>query len=519
MISSPVRNRPGLLILLLAVISTIPLWLPAIPPLTDLLGHLGRYRVQLDLASNASLQRYYAFEWALIPNLGVDLLVQLLAPLFGLEHAVKSIVIGIVGLTVGGLLMLSYQAHGRIGAAALFALPLAYAFPFQFGFVNYCLSMALAVNALALWMRLSALRRLALRAWIFMPISFVIWLSHISGWGAFGLFVFAAEIIRRRDDHIAGSKPTSWPHAIGASILSCAPLALPLIIMAVTDRVGSGGSTAHWFNWQIKYQWFAMALSEHWQPFDIISVTILLFLIAATAILSDLRFNRSLGLAALLLFAAFIVTPRILIGSAYADMRLAPFVLAIAVLAIDTQPAKTPMLRRWLLLAGFVFFIARTGATTQNFHYQSLAIQGELGALNHIPDGARLASFVTYECRARWRLERRTHLPSIALARKHVFTNDQFIMAGAQLIQVTYKGGFPFDRDPTQLVKPPKCSRPDLLTLEDSLKRLPRDGFDFVWLIGTPKGATVDRNGLRLVWQRGESALYQIMHDSPNSGE
>ena len=49
MFSDFVRDRPGLVILLLALLSTVPLLIPSLPPLTDLLGHIGRYRVQLDL--------------------------------------------------------------------------------------------------------------------------------------------------------------------------------------------------------------------------------------------------------------------------------------------------------------------------------------------------------------------------------------------------------------------------------------------------------------------------------------
>ena len=52
----------------------------------------GRYRVQLDLLTSPDLQQYYGFDWQLIGNLGIDLLVVVLEPLFGLEASVKLIV-------------------------------------------------------------------------------------------------------------------------------------------------------------------------------------------------------------------------------------------------------------------------------------------------------------------------------------------------------------------------------------------------------------------------------------------
>ena len=115
-------------VLALVLLSMLPLLWPDVPPLLDLPGHMGRYRVQLDLATSPDLQQYYGFHWAMIGNLGVDLLIEPLAPLIGLEAAVKLIVLLIPALTVGGLLWVAYEVHGRVPPTALFALPLRSAF-------------------------------------------------------------------------------------------------------------------------------------------------------------------------------------------------------------------------------------------------------------------------------------------------------------------------------------------------------------------------------------------------------
>src|SRR3546814_576470 len=125
-----------------------------VPPLVDLPGHMARYRVQLDYGDHPWLRDWYAFHWQLIGNLGVDLLVEPLGRLFGIELAVKLIVMTIPALTVSGLLWIAREVHGRVPATALFALPIAYSYPFHFGFANFALSMALALNAYAFWLRL-----------------------------------------------------------------------------------------------------------------------------------------------------------------------------------------------------------------------------------------------------------------------------------------------------------------------------------------------------------------------------
>ena len=162
-------RRPGWIIFVSMIVAAIPLYWPALPPLTDLMGHIGRYSVQLTLANDPLLQRYYSFQWAMIPNLGVDLLIGPVAGGVGLEMGVKLIIIGIIMATVAGFLILGRAAHGRIPVAALFALPLAYGFPFHFGFVNFCLSMAMAFLMFACWMRLGQTKRIGFRAIVFLP--------------------------------------------------------------------------------------------------------------------------------------------------------------------------------------------------------------------------------------------------------------------------------------------------------------------------------------------------------------
>ena len=148
----------------LILLAAVPLLYPAIPPLVDLPGHMGRYRIELDLGRSLELQRYYGFQWELIGNLGVDLLVYPLAKLFGLEVAVKMIAMSIPPMTVAGLLWVAREVHNRLPPTALFALPFALGHPFLFGFVNFTLSIALALLAFGLWLRLAKLGRLRLRA-------------------------------------------------------------------------------------------------------------------------------------------------------------------------------------------------------------------------------------------------------------------------------------------------------------------------------------------------------------------
>jgi hypothetical protein len=289
---------------------------------------------------------------------------------------------------------------------------------------------------------------------------------------------------------------------------------LPLLITIIVRANGADGGTGVWFNWTIKYQWLVMVLSDRWQAFDLASLFLLLIIIASAAILRSLRFNTTLGLAALLLLAAFVITPRIFIGSAYADMRLIPYAIAMALLAIEAKP-EFALLRHSLIIAGLGFFLMRTAATTESFRQYNTLLEREATAINVIPVGARVASLINRVCCNDWMLDRRSHLASLALARKRIFTNDQFIMTGAQLLQIRYAKARPFDRDPSQLIKRNDSDRTDWRNFSEAMAAVPRSAFDYIWVVGKAEDGGVNYSGLTPVWRQGRSVVYRI--DRPDT--
>jgi hypothetical protein len=486
----------------LVLLSAVPLLWPDLPPLVDLPGHLGRYRVQLDLAGSPELQRFYTFDWAIIGNLGVDLIVQLLAPLIGLETTVKLVVITIPALTAAGLLWVAREVHGRVPPTALFALPFAYNYPFLFGFINFALSMALALLAFALWLRLGRQEKWVLRAVIFVPLSCALWIVHAFGWGTLGVMVFSAELVRQFDRRgnilVAG-----WRTG-----LHCLALAPPVALMLLW-RSNGGGQTFDWFNWNAKFDWLQMVLRDRWELFDQLSLLLVIALLVAVTISKRLAFSRNLAASALFLFLVFLLLPRVVFGSAYADMRLAPYIFAVALVAIRV-PEGHLRLSRMLALGGLTFFGVRTAATIASMVLYDARYDRELAALDQVPEGARMVSFVGRPCIEPWGMSRLHHLPAMAIVRRSAFANDQWTMAGAQLLGVNYPAGGRFVRDPSQIVSQRPCGGEYWLTMDQSLARFPRHAFDYVWMIDPPLHDPALTRGLTPVWQEGTSVLYRV---------
>jgi hypothetical protein len=507
-------EKPGLL-LAITLLAALPLLWPTTPPLVDVPGHIGRYRVELDLAVSPTLQKYFDFKWALVGNLGVDLLIVPLRAIFGLETGVKIAVILIPVLTTLGLLLTAREVHGRIPASAYFAVPFVYGYPFNFGFINFSLSMAFALLAFALWLRVRAKSRLT-RALIFVPVSCLIWLTHAFGWGALGLLVWSAELIREHD------LGRTWFASAGGAMVEAILLAFPIVLMIAWRSAGAAGATYGYLGIESKIFSIAAAMRDRWLLWDTFGVTVAVVLIGAAKFDRQLEFSRRLMIPAATLFAAFILMPTQVFGSAYADMRLAPYMLMLGVLSVRFQNPKLSSGAGLLASLGLLFVVARLLGNTISFALGDHEIQSDLAALSYVPKGAAVLSIIGNDCNEDWRMPIHSHLGSFVITRRDGFSNDQWQLPGAQLLRVHYPAARDFAADPSETVFTRECLTKTAKVLEpgqrlgrsldQALNEFPRGAFDYVWLIKPVDWDDHVPPGLTKVWSNSESSLYRVAH-------
>ena len=459
-------------VLALVLISATPLLYPAVPPLVDLFGHMGRYRVELDLANSPSLQQFYEFRWAMIGNLGVDLLIVPLSKLFGLELAVKLIVLVIPPMTVAGFLWVAREVHHRLPPTAFFALPFAYSYPFLFGFVNFTLAMALALLAFGFWLRLARLGRERLRAFLFVPISIIVFFTHAFGWGMLGLFCFSAEAVRLHDRGLA------WFKAGLLAAGHASVMLLPLGFMLFWRSGTSAQLTSGWFNWERKWDWIYSALRDRYQRFDIATLAIIGCVFLLAFFHRRLELSRNLVFSAFVLMIAFALLPWTIFGSAYADMRIVPYMMAIMVLAIRFKGERDRQFANGLAITGLGLFALRLAGTALSLGTAADAQAAKLAALDHVPVGARMVTLTGQPCLWPWALPRDTHLGAMAIVRRHAFSNDQWTVEGANLLRVKYRAAGRFMADPSQIVLPSTCSVEGLLSADQALVAVRNYPFD-----------------------------------------
>ena len=498
------ETRWAIIAAVLAV--AVPLLWPTIPPLLDLPSHMASYHVSVNLAHSPDLQRYFAFHWQLIGNLGVDLLVVPLVPLLGVEGATKLVVLLIPTLTALGFLLIAREAHGRVPPTAFAALPLAYNYPLMFGFVNYCLAVAIAMLGLALWLRWPATRRGAARAAVFAAIALACWLAHAIGWVMLGVMCGAAELQRR------WSAGENVGRLLAGTTLACLPLLAPLVLMAIGPREQES-STSGWFNAFMIVKWAVTVLRDRWMAFDLASAAVLGALVcAAVARIGGLALRPALAWPAAALALLYVAAPQAIDGSYFVSARIVPYAVALAVLAIDTR-ALGRSRQGLLALAATAFLVVRLAGNLVSFALYDARYTRELAALDHIARGAAVLTFSGVPCEAataNWYNPRLYHLSGLAVVRRDAFVNATWGIAGLHTLRVRYAAAGAFQGDPSEMVFYDPCPLAYTLTLEQALRRAPLPAFQNLWLIGIPPARWPHDPRLVPVWSSGESVLYRI---------
>lgn len=480
----------------MALFALLPFAVATIPSMTDLPGHVGRYAVMADGGRSPWLAAYYAFDWKLVGNLGVDLIVWALAPL-GVERAAWLASAAIAPLTILAIAVLSRTLHGRIQPPAMLAACFAFANPLMFGFVNYSLSFALALLAFAAWVRWRDAP-----AWRAVPLlavaAFTTWLAHAVGWGLLGLLVagFEAERLWMR---------RSLP-ALGDAMLRGLAL-LPPLALTLAWRDGGNGALMAWggdlaarkaMNWVV-------VLRGEGKAIDLATPVLIgaAMLVVFRRLAIDARIATGAGLIAI----ACCAMPTTMFGSWGADERIAPAAIVTGLLSLRWYGCRKGAVR--VAMLALALFGTRTAMIAWDWHRLDRAYASHLAALDHVPRGARIHAVVLQDrCRTAWQSTAHSHLPSLAIARREALVNSQWLLPGAALLRVRYPLDPALANDPSQLVDGFDCAGPLPDPLAARRRAIARGPWQYLWVLRT--GGTDPWPGATPLYRDADSALYRL---------
>ncbi len=461
--------------IILALFSALPVLIARYPQMSDYPAHLARYYVMIDGGRNADLLRFYAFEWKWTGNLGVDLLIQPFAAVFGVEMGARIIAGLIPPLTGLGILAVEWVLRRRIGVGSLLAMAFIWSPMMLIGLVNFALGLAAALWAFALWVWLEGGKW---RSLVFLPIGMVVWLCHMSAWGILGVMVFGYEWARDK----------SW-----RSFLAPWPLTLPVAAMILIP--GTGGEFSYGAKWWIYKQAIWMkAMRDSNYPLDFLGLVAIVAVLLLAWV--NRRIDLRLGWAAAMMLVLSLVLPRHISGGDYVDYRMISSGLLVACLAVDWQVVSAKF--RAVLWCAPALYLLRLMVTTLSWHADSAETGRILAALDHVPQGARVASAVLVPT-GTWWLNHFEHIGDYAVLRNQALVNANFAVEHIHMLKLV-GGGY---ADPSQRLLQSINMPVDLADFA------PAKNADYLWYVGgrepdkLPAGAVV-------IWRSEHSVLARL---------
>jgi hypothetical protein len=509
--SRPVAFLRLRVVALLAILAVLPfLWTP-IPPLTDVPGHIGQFSIQTAPAGS-TLLRYFTFHWALTLNLASDAIVQALHPVLGVIPTVWLLCAATPALTVVGIMSIA-RATNRRGAHALpWSLLFVFNYPFLWGFLNFALTQAFGLIALAAWIALDGRRRL--RAVLFLVATPMLLIGHgVAGIATIAMIV--GHAIGRHSLH----RPGNWHGQALRSLVALWPPVLAAVATVIIWKASgsSEGGTTLWLFHRKTGSIISMVRDQN-KVFDIgtVACCIVIWLLGR-------RWGARLGGggagAVIVIIGLFLATPSLISGSDDIDTRLAPLIPMLA-FAMQDWSRVDRRRRRLILTAGFALLGARFAVTTASFVRYGQRYAAELTALRYVRPGSRVMNLSQVDCHG-WRSARLEHLSNLASTFRGAWVNSHWSIEGLHLLQVRYRPSQEYYNDPSHMVFPARCIDAAVKPYADyraaqtavmAMPALPLEQVDYLWLVGAQLPAGYHDARLRRLWHDDISELFLIRH-------
>lgn len=500
---------------LLAVACLVPFLLPSMLPLTDLPGHLARLHILLDGEHSKYLSLYYEARLRLVPNLGSDLLMLGLSRVMSLDAASRLILGAAILGSAWGTLSISRQLHGARQSIALLAFVFVFNWFLLWGFLNYLLGLGMALPMVALWLqrlRDEEDRLCKPEPWfhlLFAGLAALLWVCHLVAFGIYLILVGALTLHAAWHSFTGRGRLANSLCATLLRLLHCLPaLALTGWYLAT----GEGQTITTWSTWQTKIISLIGPFRLYYRFFDLATAIGVCGAIGLGLVTRRLRVHHGALLATALIFAVYLAMPYTLSSSALADQRLTvPLALSgVAALAWTERAGLRLRAVTGLVIAALAFL--RIGALTRDWLQADRVYAEHLKALDHVPQGARIASFAVVPCSPSIPVATLANFQAYAVLKRDAFVNVLFDVPLYQVMRVRYNRDTQLFRNPSQLVYPRECAidLPTPYALEARLAYIPDQRFDYVWIVGTSLLRHTPRPNWAPVYRDADSILYRV---------
>ena len=460
-----------------------PLTLVDVPPLLDYPNHLARAVVLAFGPTDPVLSQMYAPHWAIIPNLGIDLVLPPLLDVFPV-HVAGRIVIGMaIMLPILGTVAYSRAVFGTNSFWPFTSALIAYNGTLLLGFLNFMAGIGLALLVAAVWI---TWRERHPRSIIILTsiAAIALFFCHLTSVG-FCLLLIGGHELEWLYQH---RRNTS---ALAVRIAAATPvLAGPLLLYALSPFSPMASDTA-WPSLYDKLRELLMPFANYVLPLDIATAAAVVGFLLLCAIAGRCQVTARSAIPLVAMAVLFIASPNALKGTFLFDTR---FVIMLGFLLFG---AILPHCRAATLFTGLLIVRMAVVGVAWWEHRQDLA---DLRAtIASVPPGARV--FLA-EVPGGWRngpISRRLSLD---------LPVDEHMPA---LLLIEHRAWWPFlfdnpSQQPIETLPPYRelAERAGVIADAHALPNL--RGFDYLLVLfpdGTGLPAPLERSGIAALYRLG----------------
>lgn len=418
---------------LLLLAAAAPVFTDEIPPLADYVNHLARMRVIAGIGNDPALARLYEIDWAIIPNLVMDLLVPPLLRITDIYTAGQLFVFATLALLATGPLAVHRALYGRLSPWPLVVFPFLYNGIFLFGFMNYLFGVGVATWALAGWIACRE-RSPLLRGTLSAVAVLALFACHLFAVGLYGLALLSVEgwLLSRS---WPGIRTPAGRRRIITDALAFGLPFLPVIpLMLASPTLGL--STENIWESSGKLDGLLFIIQGYWDTFDL-TVAGLVAAGVIWAIRRNLLSLHPMGLVFLVLgTAVFMAMPRMLFGSWVADTRL-PVALLFLIIGFIRFDADDRAVRT--AFYAFLVGVALVRFVDVQVNWQALRhVNTDMQESMHLidPGSSVLVAHADQPVGNEMTNQALSHAPCIAMIERSALVSTAFSVPGKQVLSI-----------------------------------------------------------------------------------
>ena len=411
----------GIFLLIFAAlysITQIPIYLTEVPPLLDYPNHLARMHVLLNLPHSEALQRFYEVQWAVIPNLAMDLIVPWLGAFISLEMAGKIFISLTLLLICSGTAALHYALYRRLSLWPLLIFFFLFNQLFLFGFLNYLFGLGLALWVFAAWIFLRR-QSVIVQLPLFSVCTCLLFFCHFYALGVYGLAVISYEFARtrhRRETEHSSSLLAEWTPTL-------AQFAIPILLLLFFSPVASDVSEIRFGRISPKLLRPYYLVAPYQLPISQVVVLFLIGLFGISIIKGRLILAPFMAWPLGAFAVVYLVMPFTLFGSHDAYIRVVLALICLFFASIDIRLKDFNWVTGISVLL-LILFVLQITFITQQWQIANRAYAEFNKAFVKIPVGSRL--FANTDRTTRMLPNPIWHIAGLAVVQRDVFIPTLF---------------------------------------------------------------------------------------------